>query len=165
MPLFLNLFSINSCAASDTGNNPSINNAAIFGININTAPIVTPNCNIPFISYFAAIPIITPITDPIIKGSPNNPNFFCNVSAFISILFIPGIRSNNLFTTIAIGTKACVNPWGRDIPGIPKYSSIPGAVKSAITNTITIFATAANTPHITLWVAPATKAPVKAKCQ
>ncbi len=70
-----------------------------------------------------------------------------------------------LLNTIAPGTKAVVKPWGREIPGKPLYSSMPGAVISPITITITMFSTAAKTPISWLLVRIAARAPVKAKCQ
>jgi len=63
-----------------------------------------------FNGYPANTPITRPNTVPIIIGSPNTPNFFCNFSILISILLTPGILSIIQLTTIANGTKAAVNP-------------------------------------------------------
>ena len=139
----LNLRWIKAWTASETGINPSINIAAILGVSTRTAPITIAKFKVLFTSYLANIPNSKPIIVPNIAGSPNIPNFFCISLASSFILFIPGIKSNILFTTQAIGAYDAENPCGIDIPGSPSSLSTNGAVLSAII-IVTIILTPAN---------------------
>ena len=95
---------MNACAASEIGISPSISNDAIFGISTKAAPKYIPLVKIFLRSYPAKAPITIPNTVPIKIGSPNTPNFFCNFSILMSILFTPGILSITQLITIANGT-------------------------------------------------------------